>query len=77
MWLADFLPEEDGMCNTRIMTYGYNSQLVKDTVDMQLVDYRKELIQLLETARPSRQVRDSWCDNRSARPMPFFIARHA
>lgn len=57
MWLTDFLPNDIG--NARIMTYGYNSNLVKDTVDMQFVDYRKELIQILQNARSSALVRRS------------------
>ena len=54
MWLMDFLPAD--VRNLRVMTYGYNSQLVKGPVNMGIGDYTKELIQLLRAARSSEQV---------------------
>ena len=54
MWLTDFLPLE--IENARIMTYGYNSQLVENTVNMTIGDYKKELVQILHNARISNKV---------------------
>ena len=69
MWLADFLPKESSMCNTRIMTYGYNTQLLNNTVDMKMMDYRREFIQALEIARQSTKV----CRSKSLKISPDFI----
>lgn len=46
MWLQDFLPND--IKNIRVLTYGYNSNLIGDTVDDTLQDQRSNLfIQLL------------------------------
>ncbi|KAF8241553.1 hypothetical protein K440DRAFT_591862, partial [Wilcoxina mikolae CBS 423.85] len=49
MWLKDFLPKD--VRGFRIMTYGYNSNLVGDVADDGIVDYRKQFIQTLLNAR--------------------------
>ncbi|KAF8246653.1 hypothetical protein K440DRAFT_683829 [Wilcoxina mikolae CBS 423.85] len=53
MWLKDFLPHD--IKNVRIMSYGYNSNLVGDTVDDRFLDYRTHLIQMLMNARRSAE----------------------
>ena len=63
MWLKDFLPEDAPGC--RIMTYGYNSNLVADAVDDGFLDYRRQFIQALQNARRGAEViipkfSDSW-----------------
>ena len=54
MWLMEFLPAD--IRNLRVMTYGYNSQLLKGPVNMGMVDYSNGFIQLLHAARSSEQV---------------------
>jgi len=39
------------------MSYGYNSNLVKEAVDDRFLDYRMHLIQMLMNARRSIEVR--------------------
>ena len=55
MWLQEFLPQD--VKNIRIMSYGYNTNLIGDTADDRILDYRRELIQQLENARSSAEVR--------------------
>lgn len=60
MWLQDFLPNERGCKNFRILTYGYNTQLIGgDTVDDTFLDYGRDFIQQLENARVSDEVTNS------------------
>ena len=54
MWLAEFLPEE--FPNARIMTYGYNSNLVGDTVELNIADYKEQFIQFIANYRSDFQV---------------------
>lgn len=57
MWLQDFLPNERDCKNFRILTYGYNTQLIGgDTVDDTFLDYGRDFIQQLENARASDEV---------------------
>jgi len=56
MWLKDFLPED--VKNVRIMTYGYDSSLVRGTPsDLKLFDYVTNFIQQLENSRSTVEVR--------------------
>jgi len=55
MWLRDFLPQD--FKNIRIMSYGYNSNLVEKIVDDGFLDYRRHFIQMLMNARSSAEVR--------------------
>ncbi|KAF8542128.1 hypothetical protein BDD12DRAFT_428180 [Trichophaea hybrida] len=55
MWLKDFLPED--VLGFRIMTYGYNSNLVNDTVDDEFLDYRRRFIHTLQNARRGAEKR--------------------
>lgn len=55
MWLTDFLPMSFN--NVRIMTYGYNTQLVDNPLDMTIFRHAKHLLEMLENARCSSQVR--------------------
>lgn len=43
--------------NVRIMTYGYNTQLVDNPLDMTIFRHAKHLLEMLENARCSSQVR--------------------
>ena len=53
MWLQDFLP--DNIKGIRIMTYGYNTELVSANTG-RLLDHRRDLIQQIQSARGSREV---------------------
>jgi hypothetical protein len=54
MWLQDFLPHD--IKNVRIMTYGYNTKLVGNTLDHRMLDYGRDMIQQLEVVRGSLEV---------------------
>lgn len=54
MWLQDFLPKH--IKNIRVLTYGYNTNLVGKTVDDKLLDYRGHLLEQLDNARGSAAV---------------------
>jgi hypothetical protein len=49
MWLKDFLP--DDVKGIRIMTYGYNTNLYDGETDIDFLDYRRHLLQMLGNAR--------------------------
>jgi hypothetical protein len=53
MWLQDFLPND--IKGIRIMTYGYNTELV-GTNTGRLLDHRRDLIQQIQSARSSLEV---------------------
>jgi hypothetical protein len=54
MWLKDLLPHDvEGI---RVMTYGYNTNLIGETVEDGFIDYRRDLIQVLENSRQSPEV---------------------
>ena len=54
MWLKDFLPRD--VKGIRVMSYGYNSNLVGDTVDDGFLDYRRHFIHMLMNSRSSAEV---------------------
>jgi hypothetical protein len=54
MWLKDLLPRD--VNGIRIMSYGYNTNLVGCTVDDQFLDYRRHFIHMLENSRSSAEV---------------------
>jgi len=54
MWLKDFLSKD--VKNIRIMTYGYDSSLVRPETNGRLIDYRRNFIQQLENSRSSVEV---------------------
>ena len=53
MWLQDFLP--NNIKGIRVMTYGYNTELVGPNTGG-LLDHRRDLIQQTESARRSQEV---------------------
>ena len=55
MWLKDFLPRD--VKGIRIMSYGYNTNLVGHTVDDGFLDYRRHFIHMLLNSRSSAEVR--------------------
>jgi len=55
MWLKDFLPRD--VKGIRIMSYGYNTNLIADTVDDVFLDYRRHFIHMLVNSRNSAKVR--------------------
>jgi hypothetical protein len=57
MWLKDFLPRD--VKGIRIMSYGYNTNLVGHTVNDQFLDYRRHFIHMLRNSRSSAEVRRS------------------
>lgn len=54
MWLKDFLPKD--IPNIRVMSYGYNSNLIDDTVDENFQEYRQSFVHRLLDARQGDQV---------------------
>jgi hypothetical protein len=54
MWLKDFL--SDDIKGIRIMSYGYNASLYKETIDIDFLDFRRHLLQVLGNARRSTPV---------------------
>ena len=54
MWLKDFLPRD--VKGIRVMSYGYNSNLVGDTVKDRFLEYRKRFIHSLLNARQGNEV---------------------
>jgi hypothetical protein len=54
MWLKDFLPKD--VTNIRVMSYGYNSSLVGDTVEDSFLDYRKSFIHSVLNVREGLDV---------------------
>jgi hypothetical protein len=54
MWLKDLLPDDVG--GIRIMTYGYNTNLIGETVEDGFVDYTRHFIQILENSRQLPEV---------------------
>jgi hypothetical protein len=55
MWLKDFLPHD--VEKIRILSYGYDSNLIGHTTGSRLIDYQRHFIQQLENARSLDQVR--------------------
>jgi hypothetical protein len=53
MWLQDFLP--NNINGIRVMTYGYNTELVGANTG-RLLDHRRDLIQQIQSARRSLKV---------------------
>ena len=54
MWLQDFLP--NNVKGIRIMTYGYNTELVDANTTTRLLDHRRDLIEEMRSARSSQEV---------------------
>jgi hypothetical protein len=50
----DFLP--DDVKAIRIMSYGYNSSLSDETMEIDFLDHRRNLLQILSNARRSTPV---------------------
>ncbi|KAF8537497.1 hypothetical protein BDD12DRAFT_982128, partial [Trichophaea hybrida] len=55
MWLKDFLPQD--ISRIRILTYGYNTNLVKHIVDEDLLDHQRRFVQELQNARSTPEGR--------------------
>jgi hypothetical protein len=54
MWLKDFLPHDvEGI---RVMSYGYNSSLSDGRIEIDVLDHRRHLLQILADARRSTPV---------------------
>jgi hypothetical protein len=54
MWLKDFLP--NAVKGTWLMSYGYSHREYDETMDIDFLDYRRNLLQTLENARRSTPV---------------------
>jgi hypothetical protein len=54
MWLKDFLPND--VKRIRILSYGYNTQLVENPIDEDILDYRRRFLQMLKNARRTTEV---------------------
>jgi hypothetical protein len=54
MWLMDFLPCD--VSGIRIMSYGYNSSLIENTVDDSILDYKRDFIHTLTNSRRQAEV---------------------
>jgi hypothetical protein len=53
MWLQEFLPND--IKGIRIMTYGYNTELVGANTG-RLLDHRRDLVEQIQSARGSPEV---------------------
>jgi len=56
MWLQDFLP--NNIKGIRIMTYGYNTELIGANIGRLLLDHRRDLVQQIQSARISPEERN-------------------
>lgn len=54
MWLRDFLPQH--IPSARILTYGYDSTLVKKTSTASILEFSRNLLEALNTARARDEV---------------------
>lgn len=54
MWPRDFLPEY--VPGTRVLTYGYDSQLLYSESDSSVFDFGARLLEALKTARADESV---------------------
>lgn len=54
MWLRDFLPEH--VPNARILTYGYNSTLLKNNSTASILEFSQNFLEALNTARAEDEV---------------------
>jgi hypothetical protein len=54
MWLKDFLP--DDVTGIRVMSYGYSSSLSDESIDIDFLDHRRNLLQVLENSRRTTPV---------------------
>jgi hypothetical protein len=55
MWLQDFLPHD--FPNIRVMSFGYDSRIVEGPGSNRIIDYAQLLLQELDNARDSKEVR--------------------
>jgi hypothetical protein len=53
MWLQEFLPND--IKGIRIMTYGYNTELVGANTG-RLLDHRRDLVEQIQSSRSSPEV---------------------
>jgi hypothetical protein len=58
MWLRDFLSEDTP--NTRIMTYGYDTELPGSQSEKSIVDLSRHLLESIKTSRNETSVRSHW-----------------
>lgn len=54
MWLRDFLPEH--IPSARILTYGYDSTLLKNNSTASILEVSRNLLEALNTARVRDEV---------------------
>lgn len=54
MWLRDFLPAH--VPNARILTYGYDSALVKNSSNASIREFSQNFLEALKTARARKTV---------------------
>jgi hypothetical protein len=71
MWLKDFLP--DDIKGVRVMSYGYNSNEYDETIEIDFLDHRRNLLQTLANARRSTPV----CILDSTSNFPSIFAQRA
>jgi hypothetical protein len=55
MWLQDFLPHD--FPSIRVMSFGYDSRIVDGPGSNRIIDYAQLLLQELDNARDSKEVR--------------------
>jgi hypothetical protein len=58
MWLRDFLPEHEKLKNSRIMTFGYDSDVTDRSTVMELENWAESLLRSLDEVRTGDEV--SW-----------------
>ncbi|KAH7493324.1 hypothetical protein FOMA001_g2044 [Fusarium oxysporum f. sp. matthiolae] len=58
MWLRDFLPEHESFKNSRVMTFGYDSDLTDRSTVMELENWAETLLQSLNEVRTSEKEKE-------------------
>lgn len=61
MWLRDFLPEHESFKDSRVMTFGYDSDLTDRSTVMELENWAETLLQSLNEVRTSEKVSSIPC----------------
>ncbi|TVY69839.1 Protein SERAC1 [Fusarium oxysporum f. sp. cubense] len=58
MWLRDFLPEHENFKNSRVMTFGYDSDLTDRSTVMELENWAETLLQSLDEVRTGKKEKE-------------------
>lgn len=56
VWIRDFLPDDEVIDKCRILTFGYNSDLLDSTNDSSIKDYARRLLTDVQATRQQESV---------------------